>query len=279
MLNSIDTRRPPKRAVVVTFDDGYADNFLNARPLLEQFDIPAAVFVASGYLNSRGFWWDELDAVLLRPGLLPGTLRLNVSGKTCEWDLGDSVDYNIAQSYENRRWRPWKSETPTARHKVYRELYQLMHSLTDDERQQVREDLLTWAGESHTDPNDRVLSSRELSELARDGLIEIGSHTVMHPRLSSLSAKLQEDEISRSRADLEEVLEREVASFAYPYGQSSDYNASTISLLKKQGFRCAFSAENGKVHTRTDRFQLPRVQVSDVDGDTFDRQLREWVRS
>jgi peptidoglycan/xylan/chitin deacetylase (PgdA/CDA1 family) len=66
-----------ERAVAVTFDDGYADNLLAAKPLLERYDIPATVFVATGCLEGGwGFWWDELESLLLRAGELPPTLDL-----------------------------------------------------------------------------------------------------------------------------------------------------------------------------------------------------------
>jgi peptidoglycan/xylan/chitin deacetylase (PgdA/CDA1 family) len=55
----------PARTVVVTFDDGYRDNFVNAKPLLEKHDVPATLFLTSGYIeSSRGFWWDEMERVL-----------------------------------------------------------------------------------------------------------------------------------------------------------------------------------------------------------------------
>src|SRR5262249_43149366 len=60
--------RLPSRAIAITFDDGYADNFVEAKPILERKEVPATVFVVSGFLGSaREFWWDELDRILLQP--------------------------------------------------------------------------------------------------------------------------------------------------------------------------------------------------------------------
>src|SRR5690242_15873348 len=56
----------PTNALGVTFDDGYVDNLLIAKPILEEEKIPATVFVATGSIGSKkGYWWDELAALLL----------------------------------------------------------------------------------------------------------------------------------------------------------------------------------------------------------------------
>lgn len=83
------------RAVVSTFEDGYADNFYNARPLQEHYYIRAIVFVATGYVGHvREFRWDESKRVLLQPGTLPETLRQSVNGSASHRELGETADYS-----------------------------------------------------------------------------------------------------------------------------------------------------------------------------------------
>ena len=75
-------------SVIVTFDDGYADNFLAAKPLLERHDVPATVFVSSGFLDKTiGFWWDELERMLLAPGTLPEHCAIAIGSTRYEQPL------------------------------------------------------------------------------------------------------------------------------------------------------------------------------------------------
>src|SRR5262245_6982 len=78
----------PQRQVVITFDDGYADNLFEARPLLERYDCPATVFLVSGDIDgTREFWWDELSQIFLEPNTLPESLDLMVEGVNHRWHL------------------------------------------------------------------------------------------------------------------------------------------------------------------------------------------------
>jgi peptidoglycan/xylan/chitin deacetylase (PgdA/CDA1 family) len=135
----------PDRSVVVTFDDGYADNLYDAKPLLERYDIPATVFLTTGYVgHEREFWWDELDRLLLQPGTLPGVLRLSVDGNMYQWELGEAAYYSEDTTRRRRRWRAWK-DALSSRHRLYRSLWELLRPLTEGERQKVLDALLAGA--------------------------------------------------------------------------------------------------------------------------------------
>ena len=275
LAESLENGKVPRRSVVVTFDDGYADNLYNAKPLLEHYDVRATVFLVTSYVGlKQEFWWDELERLLLQPGRLPETLRLTINGSTYHWELGEAVRYSEDAYLSHRSWRTWE-DAPSSRHSLYFSLWRLLRPLPESERRAVLDKLLAWAGaEPAARSTHRALSREEVLVLARQGLIEIGSHTMTHPLLSTCPSTAQREEIQRSKAELEEVLGCPVTSFAYPYG---DYTGETIALVREAGFACACSTSAAVVGPGTDRFQLPRVQVHDWSREEFAGQLSMWL--
>jgi peptidoglycan/xylan/chitin deacetylase (PgdA/CDA1 family) len=276
LVEALQDGKVPKRAVVVTFDDGYADNLYNAKPLLERYNIPATVFVTTGHLGeAREFWWDELDRLLLQPGTLPPILALSLNGRTWQSELGDTATYTPADYTRHRDWHIEQQDDPTLRQRLFRSLYRRLHALTEEkDRQQWLGKLRTWAGaEPSGRPTHRILTRDEAVHLAAGGLVEIGAHSVTHPMLAALEVGLQREEIRCSRAHLEAMLTHPVTSFAYPHGS---YTPETLAVVREAGFSSACSSDTAVVRRGTEAFRLPRICVRDWDGETFTRWLKAW---
>lgn len=273
LTQALQDGKRSQRSVVITFDDGYADNLHNAKLLLESYDIPATVFVTRGVGHEREFWWDELERLLLQPGTLPETLHLSINGSTYQWELGEAVHYSKDRYECYRCWRIG-DDYPSSRHFLYYSIHQLLRPLLEGERRKALDELLEWTGtEPVSRSTHRPLTLAEVFTLERGKLIEVGSHTMTHPSLSALSVALQQDEIQRSKAELEEIVGHPLKSFAYPYG---DYTAETVALVREAGYTCACSTAADVVWLGNDCFQLPRVEVQDCDGQEFARTLEEW---
>jgi peptidoglycan/xylan/chitin deacetylase (PgdA/CDA1 family) len=275
LVRRLVERQPLRRAVAITFDDGYADNLQNARPLLEKYDLPATVFVVSGVVGQAGeFWWDELARLLLEPGSLPNLLVLCIGGVEQSWNLGSTANYSAADALRDEAWIAWGDDYPTARHRLYRELWEKMLPLREEDRQRLLNDLRAWAQAGPSVRSmPRAITPDELSSLARDGLVEIGAHTVTHPRLAALPIAEQRTEIRRSKASLEDLGGKPVNHFSYPFGRRTDYGPETVALVNQSGCVSACSNFADWVTPATDLFQLPRVNVPDGDGETFARYL------
>jgi peptidoglycan/xylan/chitin deacetylase (PgdA/CDA1 family) len=272
LVEALNAGKVPKRAVVVTFDDGYADNLHSAKPLLERYDIPATLFVTTGHIGHPcEFWWDELDRVLLQPGALPPRLELSVDGCACQWELGEAATYTTADYQRDRTWHIEREHDPTPRHRLHRSLYKLLHNLTEIDKQQLLGHLRLWAGAPPTGRSThRTLAIDELVHLADRRLIEIGAHTVTHSPLAALAITAQQNEIQDSKARLEEIVNCPVTSFAYPHGS---YTQDTLAVVRDAGFSFACSSDTAPVKRDSDPFRLPRISMRNWDGESFSRCL------
>jgi len=268
------------RGVVVTFDDGYVDNLIDAKPLLERRAVPATVFVTTAYVaTGRKFWWDELEHLLLWNDDLPAALCLSIAGKTHEWCLSGPPNGDGCGASKGR-WNILEPCAPDSPQSAYRELHRLLRPLAEEERRAVLAELHQQVGATKAgSAGERsvALSEQQLIALAADGLVEIGSHSVTHPLFSSLPPGAQRVEIERSKSDLEEIIGRTVRSFAYPFGARADYTDETAALIAQAGYDCACSNFTGMVESSTDRFQIPRFLVRDWDGEEFSRRLGAWL--
>ncbi len=267
----------PKRAIAITFDDGYADNLYQAKPLLERYEIPATVFVVTGNLGrAEGFWWDTLARSLLQPGHLPEVLSLNIESsakREHRWELGAAAHYSQAD-YEGDRTTLADRAKAGSRMAFYYDLWQTLLPLPTQERQRLLDEIFHWAGVVPlTLASERSLSPAEVMALNEGELIDIGAHTVTHPFLSTQPLALQQAEIQQSKAQLEDIIQQRVATFSYPFGNRC---AQTVALAEQSGFDCACSTVEDVVWRRSERFQLPRIAVQNWDTKDFSQQLRGW---
>jgi peptidoglycan/xylan/chitin deacetylase (PgdA/CDA1 family) len=266
-----------KRAIAITFDDGYVDNLFNGQPLLEKYSVPATIYVATGYIGGqRAYWWDELDRLVLQPDTLPDTLDLNVNGRMYQWELGMAPNHSRKPHLS---WSVLDKNDSSPRQRLYSSLCELIRPLSHKERHTVLDQLREWAKvDVGEDFPLRVLSSSEILQLDEGGLVEIGAHTVNHPVLSKLLPDDQREEIKESKKHLEAIVGHSIASFAYPYGTRGDYSSDTVNIVRETGFANACSNFSGAVWRGSDHFQLPRFVVRDWDGDEFAAKLEEWLR-
>jgi len=267
----------PNRATVVTFDDGYANNLYTAKPILERHDVPATVFVATGYLgHHREFWWDELEWVLLKPGRLPGRLELSISGKRYCLDLGAAVDYS-----EDDHRRDCSNSAAGlkvgSRISFYLSVWKCLHLMPEADQEKALDHILIWANtETAFRETYRTLRVEEALALERGRLVEVGAHTMHHLSLPAHPVAVQREEIQQGKNSLEEILGHPVTTFSYPFGQ---YSKDTAILVRRAGFSCACTTVEEPVWKRNDRFQLPRFCVKNWSGEEFEKRLVRWFNS
>ncbi len=267
---ALDQGRLADRSVVVSFDDGYANNLYQAKPILERYEIPATVFVTTGYLGARKeYWWDELEQALLRPGRLPSRLTLRDGEWT--WDLGGAEVYSEEEYHHDCR----HTREPSRRTQFYYAVWEKLRSVPHQHRTQLLTEIQSWAAtEPSLRESHRSLTPQEVCTLADGGLVSIGAHTVTHALLTELPLEQQRHEIRESRSYLRELLKQEITTFSYPFGRYTD---ETAAIVRNEGYVAACSVTHSPVTIGMDCFQLPRFSVLDWNGEQFERQMLQWL--
>lgn len=247
------------RKVAVTFDDGYLDTFEKALPILEEYQVPATVFVTTGMIGKNAeFWWDELEELVLRK-LTRRKLGPLESLEGCAWPM------DFAEQ---------------SRDEIF--LF-LAGELKKRSQTQIRAAIRELRKRAGLRPlrraQNRAMTLSELKEMAKHPLIDIGAHTVSHASLGYLDADTQFEEISSSKKFLERELGKKIETIAYPFGGTFDFNEETKIISQKLGFKMGFSTLSGIVDPYCDRFALPRMFIKNWKGATFARKLRryQWV--
>jgi peptidoglycan/xylan/chitin deacetylase (PgdA/CDA1 family) len=252
-----------RRRVVITFDDGYADN-LGAAHLLASKGVPATFFITVGQLGRAQFWWDELGRILFGGFDLPESVSVVIAGERLTLPLRPAG----RQQQDRPEWRAWQPPSTPLEH-TFTHLYNRLLPLDHDDRARALADLAAATSVPQEQRDDmRALTAAEFLELSALEGVEIGAHTVTHPQLARLPSDRQRDEIVASRLALEEMVGKRVASFAYPNGRRGvDFDEVTMELVAEAGFRFACASEGGPVRPTDRPLDLPRWMVNDWEAD------------
>lgn len=256
-LRRFDDARPVSRpAAVLTFDDGYADNLLEALPLLERHDVPATFFVTTGPVDSQTeFWWDALERALLT-----------------------DVPRPTSFSTPREPGTEWPTATEAERRALHDALHPKLKRLPPDQRDGWITELRRWSLEPATPrPSHRPMTADEVRRLSVHPLASVGAHTVRHPVLASLPVEAQREELRGARRQLEHWIGRPVTIASFPFGAREDFDATTVSLTAEAGFVRNAANVAGSAHRWSDRLALPRHLVRDWDRAEFERRLDRFL--
>ena len=215
--------------VALTFDDGLRNHYTVVYPILKRLGIPATFFVCPGLIESGQWLWTHETRERLR--LLSSEQRAV---------LCRNVQAPRSNVDEMMAWM--KSLTPNLRKSVEGAIRAVTPDFEPTAQQREQYDVMTWEELSSLDPT----------------LVTIGSHTVNHPMLTTLSPVDLSYEIRESRRWLEERLQRPVEHFCYPCGA---YNAAMLTCIR-ECYRSAVTSISGTVKVGDDRYSLKRINTA-----------------
>jgi peptidoglycan/xylan/chitin deacetylase (PgdA/CDA1 family) len=224
--------------ILVTFDDGYLDNYEIAFPILRQMGIPAVFFLPTSFIGTGKIpWWDEVAYILRNAKRRQFSLTYPVIALI---DLEAEGFHTSLAKVLHLRKDPAVSDPE-------RFLNELVIAADSDRPgKSASRCFLDW------DEAKRMLA----------GGMALGGHTVSHGILSQLSPEAQQQEINQCRADILSRTGTHALAFAYPVGRTDSFTAFTQSAVREAGFRLAFSFYGGLVSLPLpDPWDIPRVAV------------------
>lgn len=228
--------------VIITFDDGLANVYTEAWPVLEKLNLRAVCFVLPSLSEKEDILWtdrifdtliksDEPEIDLTEFGLTK--IRLNDDLHSRAKEIGTLIAQIKKISHEKR--------------------LRLLNYLSQYKSNECYDSF-------------RLMSKRQISALAESGQFEIAPHTNTHPILSTMSKEEQEMEISGSIANLKSWEIDIIPIFAYPNGTVTDFNDDSIKILKRHGIKAALTTVDGMHDKYDDLYRIKRIPIGADTG-------------
>lgn len=238
LLNGQEYPKPP---CLITFDDGWKDNLTHAHPLLKAQNLPAVIFLPTGYIGTgKAFWQERLSRLLFRLGQQPALRQHPLVAR-----------HGLSGLFTAQR------------HELADRAGALARTLKDHKSEAaeglIAEVSAALAGNDDATDIDTYLSWEDVQAMRPDG-IAFGSHTVTHRILTQLEPAAVAEEITQSKRVLEQQLGTPVHLFAYPNG---NHAADTCQHVKQAGYKLAFTTIPGRVARGDDPMTLRRINIHD----------------
>jgi peptidoglycan/xylan/chitin deacetylase (PgdA/CDA1 family) len=237
--------------VLITFDDGYRDNFDVALPILAERNVPATFFIPTAFLETPQLpWWDHVAYIIKRAQARCFTLPRSLQGNA------PPLEINLER---------------TSRSAATMAIIQALLDRTVDDERRFLDELASRAkvtvdGESLG--RALFMSWDQVCQLAKPGSgFTIGSHSHSHANLARLDENLQRRELAVSKQILETRVGRKIEAFAYPYGWPGTYTSITKAIVAETDYRVAFASREGITQRETlDPWEISRLGVGSGDS-------------
>lgn len=226
---------PQEPFVMFTIDDGYADNYTQALPIFEKYEVPFSIFIATDFINHNSIlWWDILEDLIIQNTTIHFSNNIySTNSFQKKWNVFRIIREAILKYDQGN---------------LLKELQDAFSHYTIDWYAPVKKQALSW---------------EQIKELSNHPLCTIGGHTVSHPALNKLSETDFLREVSDGITILKEETGHDISHFAYPYGSPSEIGERECQLIKKFDFKTVFSSYGGciTIDNKSNTTHLPRVYL------------------
>jgi peptidoglycan/xylan/chitin deacetylase (PgdA/CDA1 family) len=240
MYRRLKANEIQRRFVVFTFDDGYEDNFSLAYPLFKKYNLPFAIYITKALIemNFKCWWYDIEDIILCYNKINVADMELITVTKEAKEEAFLKIRSRIIHT-------PFESG-----YTFYRTL-------------------IAKYPPCKTYSNWEPMTKNQLLELNKDDLATLGAHTVNHYPLNKLQLAEATYEVMESKNYLEELLQKPVHHFSYPYGSTEEAGEREIEIVKHAGFITATSTRIANIFPehKDHLCALPRIPLIETEDE------------
>lgn len=227
-------QRSDKPFGIITFDDGYEDNYTYAYPILKKLNIPFVIYISAGLVNDHTPIWNY---PLIIERIIKSNDELIIGGQK------------------------YVCQTQEQKNQTFLKLKGLLFSLLYAHMQEEFKHLFAEYLSDDVFPRN-TLTWEQIAELSKDPLCTIGSHTMTHCRLTITDSKSLQYELGESKNLLEQYIGKPVTHLSYPYGWKTDVSAEAIEFAQKAGYKTALRSFGGPIRKQdTDLFNIKRIMI------------------
>jgi len=223
----IHNKKLDKKATLITFDDGYRDNFLYAYPILKKYDIPFTIYINSGFINKEFFPWWLIIADLIK------------KKDTIFWE---NKKFNI--------------DSKLKKEKFYFLIRNKLINCNSKEKIEKIVNMICEENKCSIKKNNLFMSWKEIKELLNYPKFCLGTHTYFHLNLTVLNEEQIQQEIERDIKEIKKNTGIEPKHISYPFGF---YNKKVISVVKCFSLYTGVSTKLNFVFNKNNILELPRV--------------------
>ncbi len=262
--NNYEFKKP---TAVITFDDGFKNNYVIAKPILEKYEVPATFYISTGNVNDQKLFWVDLLEIIFSNTKIK---EINKSSFPTIYSFIPNQKNNI--DIDNR------FSKIKVLNKIKIKLKVCHPSYRERAINKIASELEVQNCFKIENCNSEysILSWNELKEIQSNNLFTIGGHSRFHNILSKLSGNDLVKEIKGSIIDINKNLGTFSGHYAYPEGQPEHFNSETITVLKKFGVKACPSAIQGIAEiNKQSLFNFKRVMVG-IDPSS-DKIIRNYL--
>lgn len=248
LVDIIRNKKPlPDNSCLITFDDGWRDNYTNAYPILKKYNIPAIIFISTDFISTNNIFWHEQLQELLK-NIPANTINKELDKLLSDWPVDIIKLISEALKQPNSK-----------RHLKISELISTL-KLVDPEKIDELIIKLSKIYNQKLIDESLILSWDEINEMSQNNIC-FGSHTKSHAILTQISNDKVIEELKESKSKIENKINNEVEFISYPNG---NYNTDIASATKKLGYLAGFTCRSGLNISINNPFEMKRNHIREV---------------